>query len=389
MNSLQNVLRFAACAFSPRGIFVAANLLLLPATTLATERQTCPEAAPDPLPYAAAALPLREAVEEQEIWGCLGGTLIVRNVVNPSLTPILPATDKATGAAVIVAPGGGFAMLSMTSEGFAVAEWLAENGIAAFVLKYRLNPTPVDFEEWTAEQGKKMSELRRKGEEPPRLPTPEDAVADAAAAVRMVRENAAQWGVDAQRVGMLGFSAGAMTTLEAGDLKDAKARPSFIAPVYPPMWSREIPAHAPPMFLAISLDDPLFTANARPLELVADWHASGRPFEAHLYQSGGHGFGMKGNGAASALWAQEFYAWMKDRSLLVSGVSYSVASTPIAKMLEDPEALAVLNQFLPGIADDTRIKLAGSLSLETLAGFAPQMIDEEKLGQIQQALDAL
>jgi len=355
--------------------------------TLPVRAATCPEGVPDALPYADAALPLMEqAGAGSEIRECMGNNLVVRNVEYPTLTPVLPAPDKRNGAAVIVAPGGGFEMLSMTEEGFAVAEWLAEHGISAFVLKYRLNRTPVPVAEWRRASAERMKNLRGEGGETPRLPIPPAAIADAAAAIRLVRQNAEQWGVDPERVGMIGFSTGAMTTIAAGDFEEAGSRPDFIAPIYPPMWSRKVPEYAPPMFLAISLDDSLFTAG-RPLDFLNDWQSSGRPFEAHLYQSGGHGFGMEGNGAATALWAEEFYAWLDDRALLVAG--YSVDKTPISVLLADPAARAVLDKYLPGFADNPQTAMAGSLSLAKLQSFAPQMISEKTLQTLNAALGAL
>jgi len=370
-----------ACAL---GDCIAGSLITLP-----VRAATCPEGIPEALPYADAALPLMEGTGAgNEIRECMGSNLVLRNVEHPTLTPVLPAPDQRNGAAVIVAPGGGFEMLSMTEEGFAVAEWLAEHGISAFVLKYRLNPTPVTVEEWRRASAKRMNNLRGEGGDTPRLPIPPEAVADAAAAVRLVRRNAEQWGVDPERVGMIGFSAGAMTTIAAGDLEEAGARPDFIAPIYPPMWSRKVPAYAPPMFLAISLDDGLFTAG-RPLDYLNDWQSSGRPFEAHLYQSGGHGFGMEGNGAATALWAEEFHAWLDDRALLVAGAGYTVERTPISVLLADPAARAVLDKYLPGFAHNPQITMAGSLSLAKLQSFAPQMISEDTLTTLQTALGAL
>ncbi len=319
----------------------------------------------------------------------MGSNLVARNVTNPTLTPVLPAPGNGNGTAIIVAPGGGFEMLSMTEEGFAVAEWLAWRGIAAFVLKYRLNETPVSTDEWRKASAERMKNLTKDNGEREREATPAPAVADFVAAIRLVRTQAEQWGVDPGRVGILGFSAGAMLAIAAGNLEDADIRPDFIAPIYPPMWSREIPHYEPPLFLAIALDDGLFASGGRPLDYLNDLQASGKPFEAHLYQSGGHGFGMEGNGAASALWAEEFYAWLEDRALLVAGSGYSVQSTSIADLLNDPAARAVLDKYLPGFADNPQTRMAASLSLQKLQSYAPQMISEKNLQDIQAELDTL
>lgn len=267
------------------------------------------------------AIPLRPAVPgaPPEQWELMtigaNSAPNVRNVVNPTLTPVLPAPGKANGAAVIVAPGGGFRGLAIDHEGFAVARWLAARGIAAFVLKYRVIPTPRNS---AARIERMMADLgSRQPDNSFRDPTPE-ALEDALAAIRLVRQRSAEWGVAADKVGFVGFSAGAVATLGAGLAADPAARPDFIAPIYPTLVARAVPADAPPMFLAISLDDPLF-GQGKPLGLIQSWRDARRPVEVHLYEKGGHGFGMSGRSNGPALWINSFYAWMKDRTIIPAG----------------------------------------------------------------------
>lgn len=291
-------------------------------TTLAIALAPAPawsQAAPAGPPAEYAQIPLRPAPAnaQPEIWTGAAGYRNVRNVVAPTLTPVLPDPAKANGLAVIVAPGGAFRALSMDSEGYLVARWLADHGIAAFVLKYRLVDMPRDPTEYGkamgAFMGKAMQQLNDPKGPQPDLSTPAPALEDAQAAVRLVRSRAAEWKVDPNRVGFVGFSAGAMTALSVG-LGDKEARPDFIAPIYPPLVARDVPADAPPMFLAIALDDPLFGKGD--LGLIDSWRAAKRPVEAHLYEYGGHGFGMTGRRPASMMWIDQFHAWMKDRGLL-------------------------------------------------------------------------
>jgi len=258
--------------------------------------------------------PAAKALPEQWEMMTLGGSSNrnIRNVVNPTLTPFLPDPAKATGAAVIVAPGGGFMGLSIDSEGLEVARWLADRGIAAFVLKYRLKPTPREAASYMQSLMQGMANMDP--EVTFRDPTPE-ALEDALAAIKMVRERSAEWHVTHGKLGFVGFSAGAVTTLGVGLAADTAARPDFIAPIYPSMVARQVPADAPPMFLAIALDDPLF-AKGRQLALIESWRTAKRPLEVHLYESGGHGFGMTGRFPGPALWIDEFYAWMKGRGIL-------------------------------------------------------------------------
>lgn len=245
----------------------------------------------------------------------------VRNVVTPTLEPFLPDPARATGAAVIVAPGGGFTTLELDNEGYPVAQWLAERGIAAFVLKYRLTPTPrehADFMTFLRDQYMRSAA--------PGAPTTftidatrqaalTNAVADAQAAVRLVRSRAEEWRVDPARVGFVGFSAGAFTTLAVGLDEDRAARPDFIAPIYGSMAAREIPSDAPPMFVALALDDQLM-AHDTDFGLIRAYRAANRSVEAHFYASGAHGFGMIRRTPNSAMWIDEFYAWMQDRGFI-------------------------------------------------------------------------
>ncbi|MCR5872591.1 hypothetical protein LRS12_18945 [Sphingomonas sp. J344] len=140
-----------------------------------------------PLPTASKGAPDREQ------WMTQNGSIGVRNVSHATLTPVLPA-GPSTGAAVIVAPGGGFLGLSMDAEGWQVARWLANHGIAAFVLKYRVLPTPRDNAEWE-DKFNRMIAGQTVGFAPPK-DTPPEALADGLAALAHVRDNAARYGVD-------------------------------------------------------------------------------------------------------------------------------------------------------------------------------------------------
>lgn len=258
-----------------------------------------------------------------ESWFHQWGDTFVRNVTVATLTPVLPEAGTATGAAVIVAPGGGFRFLSMSNEGWEVAEALADRGVAAFVLKYRTRPTPADLGEF--EQGVNAM-FSGAAARPPQPPAPgaaparpggefADAVEDATAAFALIRARAGEWGVDPDRIGMVGFSAGAMTTL-ATTLSMPETRPAFIAPIYGAMGAVAVPADAPPMFVVLAADDPLFAG--RGFSLVELWQAAGRPVEFHLYQNGGHGFGLGNPGKTSLGWFEVFMLWLESNGLLAA-----------------------------------------------------------------------
>ena len=244
-----------------------------------------------------------------ETWHRQYGSAFARNVTIATLTPFLPDPAKATGAAVVVAPGGGFRTLSMENEGWNVARALAARGVAAFVLKYRLNPTPQDMGDFARSMREMFSGTAR----PPRM-TPEQAraglapqLADARAAFALIRRRAAEWHIDPDRIGMVGFSAGAMLTM-ATTLTGQDARPAFIGIIYGPLAPVAVPADAPPMFVALAADDPLFGNGG--FGLIESWRAARRPVEFHLYEQGGHGFGMYPKETTSTGWFEAFVRWL-------------------------------------------------------------------------------
>lgn len=307
-----------------RRLALTAVLLLGPAAASAQAprfalSRIAPPAEPDAIPlYPAESLP---AAQTPERWGRLIGHLpdgtvidarIARNVSIPTITPVLPDPAKATGAAVIVAPGGAYLSLSIDSEGFAVARWLADHGIAAFVLKYRLNPSPDDETAFMGVVGQRMGALAS-GDTSVVVREPR-AVADALRAIELVRAGAGRWMVDPARVGLIGFSAGARTSLQAVLSADAAAQPAFVGYVYGAMLPVIVPASAPPMFAALALDDPLYGKQG--FGLVEAWQKSGHPVELHAYERGDHGFGTGRRGTTTTLMLDEFRLWLASRKLL-------------------------------------------------------------------------
>ncbi|MFZ4508181.1 MAG: alpha/beta hydrolase, partial [Fimbriimonas sp.] len=205
--------------------------------------------------------------------------------------------------------GGGFRTLSMENEGWNVAKALAKKGVAAFVLKYRLNPTPADMPGFEASMRSMFSGTAS------RPPAPQDPslalapqIADAAAAFALIRSRSSEWNVDPKKIGMVGFSAGAMLTLST-TLYSSDAQPAFIGNIYGPLSAVKVPANAPPLFIALAADDPFF-ANAG-FGLIDSWKAAKRPVEFHLYEQGGHGFGMYPKETTSTGWFEAFASWLR------------------------------------------------------------------------------
>jgi acetyl esterase/lipase len=253
-----------------------------------------------------------------ESWYHQYGKNFARNVTVATLTPFLPDPSKATGTAVIVAPGGGFRSLSMENEGSDVARALAARGVAAFVLKYRLVQTPVrmaDFEQSMAAMFAGAGRPRAQAGAPPAGPSLAPQLADSRAAFALVRKRASEWHVDPARVGMVGFSAGAMLTLQTA-LQAPETKPAFIGIIYGPLQAVTVPAEAPPMFVALAADDPLF--GGRGMGLIESWTAAKRPLEFHLYEQGGHGFGMYPKTTTSTGWFDAFVSWLGMHGMLNS-----------------------------------------------------------------------
>lgn len=244
----------------------------------------------------------------------------VTDVSKPTLTVYRPAKEKDTGAAVVICPGGGYSILAWDLEGTEVAAWLNEAGVTGIILKYRVPARP----------GK---------------PRHGPALQDAQRAMSLVRSKAGEWGIDPNRIGMLGFSAGgnltALTCTHADkrsyepvdEADKASCRPDFGVLVYPAWLVEEdkenknrsaeplrlkpefpVDAKTPPMFLAHAADDPITAENSVGMYLAL--RRAGVPAELHVYTSGGHGFGLRPSEHPASAWPQRCAEWMRSRGLL-------------------------------------------------------------------------
>jgi acetyl esterase/lipase len=257
----------------------------------------------------------------RETWFRQWGDPMARNITTATLTPFLPKPGTANGAAVIVAPGGGFRWLSMGNEGWEVAQALADKGIAAFVLKYRLNPTPESLDAFKESMNRTFAAATPPADaakDAPR-PTPprmdlSNQLEDAEAAYAMILKRATEWGVDTARLGMIGFSAGAGLTMHS-TLHSKTMELDFIGPIYGGMGPVEVPKNAPPMFNVIATDDFLFRGQ---FGVVESWFKAGRPVEFHLYQNGGHGFGLGNPNRTSNKWFDAFMHWLEVNNFLAA-----------------------------------------------------------------------
>lgn len=271
-------------------------LSLVPALCLAAET-------PAALPLWANGAPGSEA-RKDEPEKVEGGNIV--NVHNPSITPYLPEKEKATGVAVIICPGGGHQKLCVGHEGFELAEWFRDRGIAAFVLKYRLS----------REAG---STYTLEG----------DAMNDARRAIRTIRSRAAEWNIKPDRIGMLGFSAGgelaaysamksdAGNPSSADPIEKAGSRPDFQALIYPGKSDTfTVEKGMPPVFIACGYGDRKDISEGM-ASVYLKYKAAGVKAELHIYSEAGHGFGYKhGKTGAAAKWPERFTEWLQDSGFL-------------------------------------------------------------------------
>jgi len=234
------------------------------------------------------------------------GEHIISNIQDPTILPYLPPAGTATGAAIVVAPGGGHRELWMDHEGYAVAEWLSSHGVAAFVLKYRLAREPNS--KYTVE-GTELADMQR--------------------AIRTVRSRSKEWGVDPARIGVMGFSAGgelaalASTRYDAGvpssedPVERFTSKPDFQALIYPAIpKDPRLTAETPRAFLACGGNDrPDISQGLPELYLaLSKLHVS---TELHVYAGVGHGFGVrKTNPAPVSGWTSLLLEWMDAQGLL-------------------------------------------------------------------------
>jgi acetyl esterase/lipase len=236
------------------------------------------------------------------------GEHVITHVEMPSITPYLPAPGTATGAAVIIAPGGGHSEIWIDHEGYNVAAWLSSHGVAAFVLQYRL--ARAKDSTYTVE-GTELGDMQR--------------------AIRVVRSRSTEWTIDPARIGVMGFSAGgelaalASTRSDTGQpassdpIERISSKPAFQALIYPAIpGDPRLTADTPKAFLACGALDRVNIAQGLP-ELylaLAKLHVSA---ELHVFAGTGHGFGIRtSNPKAVAAWPQLFLDWMSAQGLLHS-----------------------------------------------------------------------
>jgi acetyl esterase/lipase len=244
----------------------------------------------------------------------------ITNVTKPTITVFRPPKEKNTGTAMVICPGGGYWNLAWDLEGEEVAAWFNKAGITGIVLKYR---------------------VPRRDKQPEPLPAP-GPLLDAQRAVSLVRSRAGEWGIDPNRIGMVGFSAGGHLVLSTAtnfdkrayepidDVDKVSCRPDFAVAVYPGYLATKdthvlesymrIPPGPPPVMLVHASDD----TEAGPEHSVVMYSAlkkAGVPAELHIYASGRHGFGVRRKNGPAAMWAERCVEWLGSLGLLKPSAS--------------------------------------------------------------------
>ena len=254
----------------------------------------------------------RKDVEDVKVqWGIAG-------IQNPSLTVFLPTFGKATGAAVVIIPGGGHRMEVIDVEGYALAKWLASKGVAGFVLKYRL----------AKDQSVEHSPYTIDGEE----------MMDTTRAIRLVRSRASDWDIDPARIGVAGFSAGGYLAARASRIYDAgnpaspdpvervSSKPAFQVLIYPGEPEQIMPTKdSPPAFLVAGSDDKLADG------LAGAWlrfKQAGVEAELHIYSGVGHAFNFRPNPHPVGTWGDRMFEWISDNGFLKGKSTPMPAPTP-------------------------------------------------------------
>jgi acetyl esterase/lipase len=246
--------------------------------------------------------------KEKEYYSEIWNTQVITNVSIPSLQVYRPSTKNNNGAAVIIAPGGGFYGLSIKSEGTDAAEWLVKKGFTVFVLKYRLVPTG---EDGAAEISVISESNHAKYLEEANKIIPY-AIQDGASAVAYVRKHADEFGIKRNKIGFMGFSAGGTVSLAVALNSAEENKINFLAPIYGAASYffpiQEPRKDAPPIFLVCASDDYFGLADDS-IKLYTLWHQLGINAELHLYARGNHGFGMSKSGQPKDSWIERFYDW--------------------------------------------------------------------------------
>lgn len=304
-----NRLQGCVVAVAAAGVLSLAGCLTSPDTTAAQEVVALWDGPP---PNAKTLAAEESQVVMDHGWRSI---LEIHNVSIPTMTVVRPPEGQANGSAMLVLPGGAFSILAWDVEGTEVASFLAERGITAFILKYRVNePTPEQVQAYVESMSDPDNAADPAFFVKALRPKHELAVEDALQAVRLVRAGASRYGVDPDRLGMIGYSAGAATIFTLLQRADDATRPDIAAPIYGFAYDTTAPAKAPPLFMAVARDDAFMAAASADVQEA--WQTSGKSSELHIFESGAHGFGMGRPGTESMKIGSLLEDWLREHGFV-------------------------------------------------------------------------
>lgn len=248
---------------------------------------------------------------------------VFENVVTPKLAIFQPESGKANGTAVVICPGGGFRGLGWNRGGTDMAKWFAERGTTAFVLKYRTMPLPDDSTERAKAANALMVRMMQEKDFDHAIRYLDEhrkrAVADGQQAIRYIRERAAQWGIQQNKIGIMGFSAGAALAVGVVRSHDEASKPNFVIALYgyDADYTSPMPADTPPAFIAATQSDRLVPVEQSTL-IFSEWTKAKAAAEFHVFEKGPHGFALTPLNLPVDNWTVPFEQWLKARGLISS-----------------------------------------------------------------------
>ena len=256
------------------------------------------------LPYTETGL---EIYPEKTFDSFFGEGVFIDNVTKPEMHFYEAKGENITDKVMIICPGGGLFFSAYEKEGTLLAEKLSNNGINAIVLKYTLYPIDGNAQKWLNENWGSQDDIIKKAKKT--LPF---SVNDALNAIENIRQNSKKYKVDPNKIGLMGFSAGGAVTMEASYKATEKNQPNFIAPIYPWMLiveDQKVPDNKPPAFISCANNDILELAPLS-VKIYQDWILADAKAELHMYDMGGHGFGMTIQNSPVDNWSNLLVDWI-------------------------------------------------------------------------------
>lgn len=243
----------------------------------------------------------RVLISEQEgLW--------LDNISEPEMDLYKAQGNSITDKTMIICPGGGLFFSAYDKEGVKLAEKLASNGITAIVLKYRTYPRKGSVIDWA----ETLWDKPKMAIDSAKIILPY-STKDALTAIEVIREKAAKYNINPNKIGLMGFSAGGAVTMEAAYTSISKNQPNFIAPIYPWMdivEGQKVPSNKPPAFITCANNDEFREIPTSSVQIYQDWIQAGAKVELHMFSEGGHGFGMNKINSPVDRWSQLLVDWI-------------------------------------------------------------------------------